>query len=353
MQFRIQLLASVFCLLTLTAFAQPSTKISPADWSVFSENYEPATVQDSLFQGREGLRLDGRRTAVAFRKNMRHKNMRIDCDIAGQVMSGIGFRAKDQNNYHFLYFRTMAGGTKEAIQYVPVYNGALSWVLYHYPGYENTVDIKQLQWFHATLIVRGSVLKVFVNNSPEPKLQVDLLESDFNEGDILLRSMFGETYFANFSVTEIPELNDWEISTQFPRKPTLDLDPQTKSAKWTKVKPDAANIVNIARYVENPNGVIIARHIVKAAEDKDIILTFDFIGKLKIFLNGNELYYYEKNKLGQIFNGTQSIVMHLNKGDNDLKFVSEGDAMIFGKGFNAMGRVQHQNWGFTAELNIK
>jgi hypothetical protein len=30
--------------------------------------------------------------------------------------------------------------------------------------------------------------------------------------------------------------------------------------------------------------------------------------------------------------------------------VSEGDAMVFGKGFNAMGRAQHQNWGFIAEL---
>jgi hypothetical protein len=88
----------------------------------------------------------------------------------------------------------------------------------------------------------------------------------------------------------------------------------------------------------------------KAAADQDMILYFDFIGKLKIFLNGKELFYYEKYKLDRIFPGTERIVLHLNKGDNELIFISEGDAEIFGKGYNAMGRAQHQNWGFMAEV---
>lgn len=63
-----------------------------------------------------------------------------------------------------------------------------------------------------------------------------------------------------------------------------------------------------------------------------------------------ELFYYEKYKLDRIFSGTERVLLHLKKGDNELMFVSEGDAMIFGKGYNAMGRAQHQNWGFIAEL---
>jgi hypothetical protein len=351
MHFKIQLSATVICLFTITAHAQMSAKISPNDWSVYSENYEPRTLKDTVFLEKPSIKLDGKKMAIAVKKGQRYKNFRIECDIAGRIMSGIGFRAKDQQNYHFLYFRHGAGGTQEAIQYIPVFNGSLSWVFYSYPRYENKGDFQQLQWFHAGLEVRGSILKVFVNNSKDPQLEVNLVETDFNDGDILLRTMFGESYFANVVVYELPEsLSEWEISDQFPRNETLDLKPTTPSAKWTKVKPDAANIVNISRYVTDPTGVIIAKHALKADGDKDMVLYFDFIGKLKIFLNGKELFYYEKHKLDRISSGTERILLHLNKGDNELIFVSEGDAMIFGQGFNAMGRPQHQNWGFIAEI---
>lgn len=351
MQSKILPLTVTLCLLALFVDAQIGAKISPNDWTVYSENYEGVALKDTVYFGKTSMKLDGKKMAIAVKKGQRFKNFRIECDIAGRVMSGIGFRAKDQQNYHFLYFRPGYGGTPEAIQYVPVYNGSLSWVLYNYPTYEKTADMQSLQWFHVGLEVRGTILKVFVNNSEKPQMEINLIESDFNEGDILLRAMFGESYFANIIAYELPDvLNEWEISEQYPRKETLDLNPSTKSERWTKIKPDAANIINISRYVANPDGVIIAKHALKADEAKDMVLYFDFIGKLKIFLNGKELFYYEKYKLDRIFSGTERILLHLNKGNNELIFVSEGDAVFFGKGFNAMGRAQHQNWGFIAEL---
>jgi len=284
MTFKIHLLLPSILLFTLTVCAQPCAKISPNDWTVYSENYERAALKDTVYLGKPSIKLDGKKMAIAVRKGQRYKNFRIECDIAGRIMSGIGFRAKDQQNYHFLYFRTGAGGTPEAIQYIPVYNGSLSWVFYSYPRYEDKADFQQLQWFHAGLEVRGSILKVYVNNSKDPQLEVNLVETDFNEGDILLRTMFGESYFANIAVYELPEiLSEWEISEQFPRNETLDLNPTTPSAKWTKVKPDAANIVNISRYVPNPNGVIIARHALKAEESKDMILYLILLESLKSF----------------------------------------------------------------------
>ena len=351
MQFRIQFIVLAFCLFANVVAAQPSSRTVPTDWNVFSENYEPAALKDTVFQGKSSIKLDGRKMAVAFRKGARYKNVRIECDIAGRVMSGIGFRAKDQQNYHFLYFRTGAGGTGEAIQYVPIYNGSLSWVHYSYPIYEAKADFQPMQWFRAAIEIRGSLLKVFVNNSKEPQMVVNLLESDFDEGDILLRSMFGETYFANVMMYELPEaLVDWQLSEQFPRKEVLDLDPASKSSRWIKVRPDAANVVNISRYMQNPNGVVIAKHSLKADGNNDKILYFDFIGRMKIYLNGREVFYYEKYKLDRISAGTHRILLHLKKGDNELVFISEGDATVFGKGFNAMGRAQHQNWGFIAEV---
>jgi len=354
MQFKIQFITMALCLCCAVLGAQPPSKIIPGDWTVYSENHERVALKDTTFQGKPSIKLDGRKMAVAFRNGLRYKNFRIECDIAGRVMSGIGFHAKDHQNYHFLYFRPGLGGTKEAIQYVPIYNGSLSWVLYNYPIYETSADIQLLQWFHAGLEIRNNSLKVFVNNSQHPQMEINLIESDFDGGEILLRSMFGDSYFANIFMYELPEvLSEWQLSEQFQRKETLDLDPGIKSSRWIKVKPDLGNIINISRYFENPNGVVIAKHTLKSDSDIDNVLYFDFIGRLKIFLNGKEMFYYEKYKLDRIFPGTERIVLRLKKGDNELIFVSEGDANFFGKGYNAMGRAQHQNWGFIAEIGKK
>lgn len=353
MQVKTQLITWVICLCSFAVFSQSVTKVSP-DWAAFSENDEPAALKDTTYLGKPCFKLDGKKQAVAFRKNAQYKNFRIDCDISGRVMSGIGFRAADHQNYHFLYFRPGYGGTREAIQYVPIFNGTLSWVLYNYPIYEKTADIQSMQWFHVALEVKGEVMKVFVNRSVDPQMEIPLIESDFKEGGLLFRTLFGESYFANISIMELPEpLIDWQLSEPFPRKDHLDLAPTTQSAKWTPVKADLAGVVNIARYISKPDGVMLARRTLKSDTEKDMVLYFDFIGRLKIFLNGQELFYYEKHKLDRIFSGTERIVLHLKKGDNDLTLVSEGDATIFGKGFNAMGRLQHQNWGFIAELGVK
>jgi hypothetical protein len=337
------------CLLAFLSMAQ--TKIVSAEWAAFSDNNTPAALVDTVYKGKSCIKLDGMKQAVAFRKDISLRNFRIDFDLASQSMGGVGFHASDEQNYHFLYFRPGYGGTKEAIQYVPVYNGALSWVLYNYPIYETTADTKQLEWFHVAIEVKNNHMKVFVNNSSAPQMEIDLIASGFNDGKILLRTMFGNSYIANVGIIPFPEvLTDWEISEQFPRKATLELDLSAKSASWTSVKSDQADIINICRYVKNPNGVVMARHTLKSDNDKEMILFFDFIGKMKVFLNGKELFRYEKFKLDRIFAGTEQIVLHVKKGNNELVFVSEGDAFTFGKGFDAMGRIQHQNWGFTAEV---
>lgn len=350
MKLKTQLFMWAIALISTTIFAQPA-KISPNDWTAFSENSEAVKLKDTVYLGKPCLKLDSRKQAIAIRKGSHYKNFMVEVDIAGRVMSGIGFHMADNQNYQFLYFRPGLGGTQEAIQYIPVYNGALSWVLYNYPAYERTADIKGLEWFHVSLEVRGHIMKVYVNYSKEPQMEIHLIDTDSKEGPILLRSMFGESYFANIMIYELPAvLSDWQISEQFPRKEKLDLDPNTKSSAWTPVKADDGSIVNIAKHIKNPNGVVIAKTTLKSDAEKDALLYFDFIGKIKVFLNDKELYYYEKAKLDRIFSGTEQVMLHLNKGDNELTFVTEGDATLFGKGFNAMGRQQHQNWGFIAEL---
>ncbi len=336
--------------------------------TILSEDNKPTAYADTMYKGKSSLKLDGKKQSIALTKNMNIKNFRVEMDIAGEVMSGLGFRVANKHNYQFIYFRPQMGGKRDAIQYIPIYNGALSWVFYNYPTYETKADIHALEWFHATIEVRGNNLKVFVNNSTEPQMDVTLLDTEISGGNFLLRSMFGTSYFANISykalsddgsVTSVskktPFLRAWDISQQFPRDTVSNyfdqlIEKVNTSTKWRTIHTPNDDYVNISRYFEHPDGVVFAKKQLKSKADKKRLLYFDFVGKLRILLNGEEVFNYKKIKFERVFDGMFRINLDLKKGENELLFITEGDAAYFGKGFKYMGRLQHTNWGFIARM---
>lgn len=337
--------------------------------TILSDDNKPTAFVDTIYKGKSSLKLDSKKQSIALTKNLNLKNFRVEMDIAGEVMSGLGFRVANEHNYQFIYFRPQMGGTREAIQYIPIYNGALSWVFYNYPTYETTADIDALEWFHAAIEVRGNNLKVFVNNSTEPQMDLTLLDTEISGGDFLLRSMFGTSYFANISYKALSDngpvtkvsgqksfLREWEISQQFPRDTVANhlgpfLNKVDKSIKWKTVKSPYDDYVNFSRYFEYPKGTVIAKRNLKSEKDKKRILHFDFVGKLSIVCNGEEVFSYGKIKFERMFDGMFRIDLDTKKGDNELLFIAEGDAAFFGEGFKTMGRLQHTNWGFIARLD--
>ena len=247
------------------------------EYTVYSEDNEKVTVQDTVFKGKQALKLDGTSRSLALLGNIDAKNFRVEMDIAGQVMSGLGFHARDGMNYQFIYFRPGMGGTREAIQYIPIYNGALSWVFYNYPVYETTADVQSLEWFHAVFEVRGTNLKVFVNNEREPKMDISILDNPSASGKLLLRSLFGPSYFANVTYQSLTDadiedktllktdfLTRWEISKQFPRDTTANyfdsiLDRANVLDDWKTINTAEDAYVNFSRYFEHPEGALVAR----------------------------------------------------------------------------------------------
>ncbi len=338
------------------------------EYTVFSEDNQIVTFQDTIFKGRRALKLDGTTRSLALLDGIDLKDFRIEMDIAGKVMSGLGFHVKNGMNYQFVYFRPGMGGTREAIQYIPIYNGALSWVFYNYPKYETLADIQSLEWFHATFEVRGTNLKVFVNNEHEPKMDISLLDNPSSGGKLLLRGLFGPSYFANISyqplenpvVLEQPVpksdfLTTWEISKQFPRDTINNyFDGILERAKvlddWKTIEVTGDAYVNFSRYFEHPNGVVVAKTTIDATSETIKNLHFDFVGRIKIVLNGNHLFENSKIKFERVFDGIYTIGLPLKKGKNELVVIAEGDGAFFGKGFRYLGRNQHTNWGFIARV---
>ncbi len=337
--------------------------------TILSDDNLPTAFIDTIFKGKQCLKLDSRNQSIAFLDGINAKNFRVEMDIAGQQICGLGFAAKDGFNYQFIYFRPAMGNSQEAIQYIPIYNGALSWVFYNYPVYETTADIKQSEWFHAAYEVRGNNLKVFVNDDPEPKMDINILENEVSGDKLLLRSMFGPSYFANVTYKPLPAtteknalerksdfLTTWEISEQFPRDSVSGYMNQIlKKAKakgdWKKINEPEDAYVNFTRYFEHPNGVLVAKTTLDSNTKERRKLYFDFVGKIRILLNGKELFDYGKIKFERAFDGTFAIGLDLEKGNNELIVIAEGDASFFGKGFKYLGRYQHTNWGFIARLD--
>lgn len=102
------------------------------------------TVQDSegisepmdtmVYDGRKALHLPkGHRAHL---KDKRFKNFEIEFDFIGFSMPGLGFRGLDKDNHELIYFRKISNGKKDALQYIPIFNGSLPWQLYNYPKYE-------------------------------------------------------------------------------------------------------------------------------------------------------------------------------------------------------------------------
>lgn len=333
--------------LTSRVFSQG---IQLKDWKILSEDNRPGELTDTVFLDKPCVKLDGKIRSAIWNSGVSLKNFRIDLDMAGAVMGGLGFHVKDEQNYQFIYFRPGYGGTEEAVQYIPIYNGALSWVMYG--KYQSNADIKQLQWFHATIEVRGNNLKVFTNNNKKADMDLTMLNTASDRGSILLRTMFGVYYFANLRIRELPEaITDWEISNQLPMGTDYNYSSIKEVKKWTKINEARDDYVNLCRYYDDPKGVVFARHEIQSDSNEIRTLNFDVVGASHIFLNGKEIFNYDKFKLDRIEEGTNRIRLHLNKGKNELVFLTTGDSDIFGKGFNSLGRLQHQNWGFIASLS--
>jgi hypothetical protein len=331
-------------------FAKLTAQTLPlADWTALSEDGSRVPPTDTVFLGKSCVKLDGHAVAAIWNKALNLKNFRIEFDMAGNVMAGLGFHVRDPQNYQFLYFRPGNGGTIEAVQYIPIYNGALSWVFYG--EYQASADIHKLQWFHVTIEVTGEHLTVFTNGSSHPDLSIRILPTDTERGSILLRTLFREAYFANFVYRALPEtITDWKISEQLPVEGDYSESSINRVKQWKAIDERGDPYVNLCRYFEAPEGIVIARHVLKADSASGKLLFFDFTGTLRILLNGRELFHYDKFKLERVEAGTYQIRLPLKKGDNDLVFITKGDGFFFGKGYNSLGRLQHQNWGFIAAV---
>jgi hypothetical protein len=128
-------------------------------------------------------------------KNLTFENGVIEVDIKGkdvrgQSFVGVAFHGKNDSTYDAIYFRPFNFKSPDrgthAVQYVS--HPMFPWHVLRekFPEkYENPISplVEPNEWFHATIRVKYPTVKVYVNNSETPTLEVEQL-SDSKKGFI-------------------------------------------------------------------------------------------------------------------------------------------------------------------------
>jgi hypothetical protein len=154
---------------------------------------------------------------IVWLKDVNFKEGRVDIDLRGKDVFlksflGIAFHGKDTSAYELIYFRpfrfrsTDTPTRKWSVQYTSLPGYDYDKLRKEHPGvYENDVNPvpEATDWFHATIVVKGDWVMVYVNHSAKPSLTVKKLNA-FIDGKIGLWSSAGALSgdFADLTISE-------------------------------------------------------------------------------------------------------------------------------------------------------
>ena len=193
--------------------AQPTAKYNLAQLLqqqkfMIAPGRQPALLADSQ---KNAITTHG----IIWLKDINFKEGSIEIDLRGkdiflQSFLGIAFHAADSTNYEVIYFRPFnfrhadTLRRKWSVQYMVLPNYDYSKLRAEHPlQYENAVTPvpRADEWFHATIVVRGDQVTVYVNHSKTPSLKITRLTTN-NSGMIGLWDSGITGDFANLEISK-------------------------------------------------------------------------------------------------------------------------------------------------------
>jgi len=201
------------CAMPLAAFCQ---RVSPdlqakANWLVINRTAEPITEAQH-----KGIHLDeAPGDGLMILRDADMADGSIGLDIKGsskfqQSFVGIAFHIQNDTTFDAVYFRPFNFRSEDpirrthAVQYVSMPGNDWEKLRNRSPGkYEQPVNPvpDADEWFHARIIVKGSHIKVYVNNAEKPSLEVERLNATTHGGLALWVGNNSAGSFANLTFT--------------------------------------------------------------------------------------------------------------------------------------------------------
>ncbi len=348
-----------------------SFDLTPEHWQVI-DNGDGQTLDLKVieYKGKKAIHLGSHQ--IASLKGQSFDNFILEMDVAGKAMPGIGFHADGFWDYEFVYARVFAGGKKDAIQYVPIFNGAMGWQLYNDPYYEVAADVQPEEWFHVKLEVSNGKMRLYLNESKQATLAIDLLGKPNDANQFFLKTSFSDGYFANVNIraldTKIPTqapkapegiLQDWMISPQTEGTITSQsqyyqlIEQLEKGEEWQSIKADQNGLVNLAKYFDHPQESALAKTVINSSTEKEVTLAYDFSQVMMVVLNDQVLEYrvnLDSEDFMRIYPDSYQLKLPLQKGENKLVFWIRSDDQWQAMNPPYLDRRQAMNWGFIARI---
>jgi hypothetical protein len=185
--------------------AQTAIKATPKEWTAFNGK---ATFDEGVIH----LMNTANKTVLLWLNNTNFKNGIIELDIKGKDDSegsfvGLAFHGSDNEKYDAVYFRPHNFRNPEkkdhAVQYIDMPGSDWDVLREKNPGkYEQPVHPvpDPNDWFHAKIVINYPAIKVYVNGSEEPTLEVEQI-SKREEGKLGLWLDSKDGWFKNVVVT--------------------------------------------------------------------------------------------------------------------------------------------------------
>ena len=332
------------------------------EWFVDSEN-RINHAKMGEFLGRKSLMI--KKGSHILKSNVEFTNGTIEFDVA--PLSGAQFivvmlRRGNSRNYENIYLRPSQSGRFQALQYAPVINGSSTWQIY--PEFMRTINLPKNKWTNVKIDVNGSNLKIFINKSTKPNLEVTRLRGIPKKGAVGFWGVVSDrksdawsAAFSNFSITPrtsskttanrpklpIGILDSWQVAKPLENKkggvmtiPNLD--------EWKNVEAEESGLINLNRAVGSPRGrwTAYAKTNIKSNKAKRTLLKFGYSDDVTIFLNGKPIFSgvngWESRYpqyMGLMKLGNDSVFLDLKKGNNELIFA------VTNRRFG---------WGFVAQM---
>jgi hypothetical protein len=288
----------------------------------------------------------------------------IEFDLlpAEKQFSSMYFRYKDSLESECFYFRTDRVGQPQAIQYTPIIGGINCWNLFD--NYQNAAEWQPNTPIHTKLVVAGPRLRVYLNGSAEPAMDVPRLEGNVSHGSICFE---GKGTLSNLVVRQgqpeglaavegfDPVANDPHyIRHWWVTEPALvphDVDfsfalmPDSQRV-WKPVGVERRGLVNLTRLYPAKNFVrriAFLKTTLHSDEARTCQIQLGFMTEVWVWLNGQWLYvdknYYGTpiaKQRGRISIDNTTLTVPLEKGDNQL-MIGLGGGFY---GWGVMARVE-------------
>ena len=167
------------------------TTINQADW-LFQKSDTLGYAFDN-YQNTKALLLkrsiaNYKSASIAYPKKLMFKDGIIEADIASPVggngFVGLAFHIMDAHHYEVVYFRPGSSGTINAIQYMPEKQFEFNWWDYEAEKYQAKATLPLTGWFHVKLVVKGSVVSIYLDNQPQPVFTYSALDASLIEGSV-------------------------------------------------------------------------------------------------------------------------------------------------------------------------